>query len=150
MSTFAEPWIFRNDREQFLFKRYNATMRFIATMSGLTRWEYIFGEDENSTSTYATSRLRIQSGTTNTLILFQRIRRPAFSSNRRNLVQKCGDPTSLRQVLVRLHSSIRNDRSPGNPSHSKLCHISQRRRHGSTGVRRGLPVLPFPLTQEIL
>lgn len=47
---FKEPWTFKNEREELLFKKYNATLRFVATMSGLTRWEYIFGEEENNTS----------------------------------------------------------------------------------------------------
>lgn len=45
---FEEPWKFKSgtgDRE--LFEKYNATLRFVATMSGLTRWEYIYGENEN-------------------------------------------------------------------------------------------------------
>lgn len=50
LQAFKEPWTFKNDREELLFRRYNATLRFVATMSGLTRWEYIFGE-ANGTST---------------------------------------------------------------------------------------------------
>lgn len=48
MEAFKHPWSFKNDRDKDLFERYNATLRFVATMSGLTRWEYIFGEEENS------------------------------------------------------------------------------------------------------
>jgi voltage-dependent calcium channel alpha-2/delta-4 len=38
----------KHDTDQ-LFKRFNATLRFVATMSGLTRWEYISEEVENNT-----------------------------------------------------------------------------------------------------
>lgn len=48
MQAFKESWTFKNNRERLLFKRYNATLRFVATMSGLTRWEYIFGEENNT------------------------------------------------------------------------------------------------------
>ncbi|XP_028138725.2 voltage-dependent calcium channel subunit alpha-2/delta-3 [Diabrotica virgifera virgifera] len=43
---FKEKWQFK-PREQPLFQRYNASLRFVATMSGLTRWDYIFDEDKN-------------------------------------------------------------------------------------------------------
>lgn len=46
---FKEPWKFKDEIERELFERYNASLRFVATTSGLTRWEYIFGEDENTT-----------------------------------------------------------------------------------------------------
>ncbi|XP_015836573.2 voltage-dependent calcium channel subunit alpha-2/delta-3 [Tribolium castaneum] len=39
-------WKHDTDR---LFRRFNATLRFVATMSGLTRWEYISEEVENNT-----------------------------------------------------------------------------------------------------
>ncbi|KRT83163.1 VWA domain-containing protein [Oryctes borbonicus] len=48
MQAFKESWTFKNNREESLFKRYNATLRFVATMSGLTRWEYIFGEENDT------------------------------------------------------------------------------------------------------
>lgn len=41
--TFGEKISF-NPRELPLFQRYNASLRFVATMSGLTRWDYIFEE----------------------------------------------------------------------------------------------------------
>ncbi|CAG9855322.1 unnamed protein product [Phyllotreta striolata] len=41
---FNEKWHFQ-PREEQLFKRFNASLRFVATMSGLTRWDYIFGKD---------------------------------------------------------------------------------------------------------
>ncbi|KAI4468324.1 voltage-dependent calcium channel subunit alpha-2/delta-related [Holotrichia oblita] len=50
LQAFKEPWTFKNDREELLFRRYNATLRFVATMSGLTRWEYIFGEENGTNS----------------------------------------------------------------------------------------------------
>ncbi|XP_055595759.1 voltage-dependent calcium channel subunit alpha-2/delta-3 [Uranotaenia lowii] len=39
-------WEFKNDRERKIIDMYNATLRFVATMSGLTRWQFIFGEVE--------------------------------------------------------------------------------------------------------
>lgn len=39
-------WSFESESEQNLIERYNATLRFVATMSGLTRWQFIFGEVE--------------------------------------------------------------------------------------------------------
>ena len=45
---FGEPGSFKYLKEPLLL-RYNVTLRFVATMSGLTRWEYIFAEDQNNT-----------------------------------------------------------------------------------------------------
>ncbi|XP_058819559.1 voltage-dependent calcium channel subunit alpha-2/delta-3 isoform X2 [Topomyia yanbarensis] len=39
-------WEFQNKNEMNIIKMYNATLRFVATMSGLTRWQFIFGEVE--------------------------------------------------------------------------------------------------------
>ncbi|XP_055387226.1 voltage-dependent calcium channel subunit alpha-2/delta-3 [Condylostylus longicornis] len=39
-------WEFTDEKERALIKMYNATLRFVATMSGLTRWQFIFGEVE--------------------------------------------------------------------------------------------------------
>lgn len=41
-----QSWEFQNEEEKNLINRYNASLRFVATMSGLTRWQFIFGEDE--------------------------------------------------------------------------------------------------------
>lgn len=50
---YMEPWTFKNGTgDQELFEKYNASLRFVATMSGLTRWEYIYGESENITKKY--------------------------------------------------------------------------------------------------
>ncbi|XP_031335844.1 voltage-dependent calcium channel subunit alpha-2/delta-4 isoform X3 [Photinus pyralis] len=38
---FEEPWTHRTEEEYQLVKLYNATLRFVSTMSGFTRWEYI-------------------------------------------------------------------------------------------------------------
>lgn len=42
-------WEFESQEERDLIERYNATLRFVATMSGLTRWQFIFGEVEVDT-----------------------------------------------------------------------------------------------------
>lgn len=42
-------WHFESDAEKALIDRYNATLRFVATMSGLTRWQFINGEIEVDT-----------------------------------------------------------------------------------------------------
>lgn len=39
-------WQFESAQERDLIEMYNATLRFVATMSGLTRWQFIFGEVE--------------------------------------------------------------------------------------------------------
>lgn len=39
-------WDFESDEAKALINTYNATLRFVATMSGLTRWQFIKGEDE--------------------------------------------------------------------------------------------------------
>lgn len=39
-------WEFENRQAEKLINMYNATLRFVATMSGLTRWQFIFGETE--------------------------------------------------------------------------------------------------------
>lgn len=44
---FNEKWKFQ-PREQPLFQKFNASLRFVATMSGLTRWDYIFGDPPES------------------------------------------------------------------------------------------------------
>lgn len=45
-NTSYRSWSFESESEQNLIERYNATLRFVATMSGLTRWQFIFGEVE--------------------------------------------------------------------------------------------------------
>ncbi|KAF5280798.1 hypothetical protein FQR65_LT14944 [Abscondita terminalis] len=40
-TAFDEPWVYRTEEENHLRILYNSTLRFVATMSGLTRWEYI-------------------------------------------------------------------------------------------------------------
>lgn len=39
-------WEFENDEVRELIDKYNAKLRFVATMSGLTRWQFILGETE--------------------------------------------------------------------------------------------------------
>jgi len=46
-----QSWTFKNDAEREIIERYNATVRFVSTMSGLTRWQFIFGEVEVDTDT---------------------------------------------------------------------------------------------------
>ncbi|XP_055904369.1 voltage-dependent calcium channel subunit alpha-2/delta-3 [Eupeodes corollae] len=47
-SSYGE-WKFKDDEEKTLIERYNASLRFVATMSGLTRWQFIYGEVEVET-----------------------------------------------------------------------------------------------------
>lgn len=39
-------WKYANDSDRELIKSFGADMRFVATMSGLTRWQFINGEEE--------------------------------------------------------------------------------------------------------
>lgn len=39
-------WKFESREAEELIGTYNATLRFVATMSGLTRWQFIYGEEE--------------------------------------------------------------------------------------------------------
>lgn len=39
-------WAFTDEFERNLIQKYNSTLRFVATMSGLTRWQFIYGETE--------------------------------------------------------------------------------------------------------
>lgn len=39
-------WKFESDEAEALIRKYNAKLRFVATMSGLTRWQFIDGEEE--------------------------------------------------------------------------------------------------------
>lgn len=39
-------WHFNNTSDKHLAAAYNANLRFVATMSGLTRWQFICGEIE--------------------------------------------------------------------------------------------------------
>lgn len=41
---FKEKWTFQSHMERKLFDKYDVTLRFVATMSGLTRWDYIFDD----------------------------------------------------------------------------------------------------------
>lgn len=46
-----QSWSFKSEREREVVETYNATVRFVGTMSGLTRWQFIFGEVEVDTDT---------------------------------------------------------------------------------------------------
>lgn len=46
-----QSWSFKNEKEREIVETYNATVRFVGTMSGLTRWQFIFGEVEVDTDT---------------------------------------------------------------------------------------------------
>lgn len=47
---FKEPLSYL-DREEQLVRKYDVSLRFVATMSGLTRWEYInLGNVTNETT----------------------------------------------------------------------------------------------------
>uniref|UniRef100_A0A1B0CC93 Voltage-dependent calcium channel alpha-2/delta subunit conserved region domain-containing protein n=1 Tax=Lutzomyia longipalpis TaxID=7200 RepID=A0A1B0CC93_LUTLO len=48
-NTSYREWRFEDLSEKEIIQRYNATLRFVATMSGLTRWQFIFGEVEVDT-----------------------------------------------------------------------------------------------------
>lgn len=39
-------WKYESDEAKKLIDKYNAKLRFVATMSGLTRWQFIEGETE--------------------------------------------------------------------------------------------------------
>lgn len=41
-----QTWTFKTDEDREVVEKYDANLRFIATMSGLTRWQFIFGEVE--------------------------------------------------------------------------------------------------------
>lgn len=45
-NTSYQTWQFESPAVKELIEKYNATLRFVATMSGLTRWQFIFGEVE--------------------------------------------------------------------------------------------------------
>ncbi|XP_023032149.1 voltage-dependent calcium channel subunit alpha-2/delta-3 [Drosophila willistoni] len=47
-SSYGE-WKFENEQERRLFESFGAHLRFVATMSGLTRWQFIYGEVEVDT-----------------------------------------------------------------------------------------------------
>lgn len=42
-------WKFENEEEKALIESFGGTLRFVATMSGLTRWQFIYGEVEVDT-----------------------------------------------------------------------------------------------------
>jgi voltage-dependent calcium channel alpha-2/delta-4 len=46
-----QSWTFKNEKERDIVETYNATVRFVSTMSGLTRWQFIFGEVEVESDT---------------------------------------------------------------------------------------------------
>lgn len=46
-----QSWSFKSEREREVVETYSATVRFVGTMSGLTRWQFIFGEVEVDTDT---------------------------------------------------------------------------------------------------
>lgn len=45
-NTSYRTWEFESPEVKELIVKYNAFLRFVATMSGLTRWQFIFGEVE--------------------------------------------------------------------------------------------------------
>lgn len=45
-NTSYRTWAFESKSEEELILRFNATLRFVATNSGLTRWQFILGEEE--------------------------------------------------------------------------------------------------------
>lgn len=52
-------WKFDSLQIKELIDKYNATLRFVATMSGLTRWQFIYGEEiEREDDKYGTNSLK--------------------------------------------------------------------------------------------
>lgn len=45
-SSYERTFKFESNAAKELIDAYNATLRFVATMSGLTRWQFIYGEEE--------------------------------------------------------------------------------------------------------
>lgn len=52
-NTSYDTWKFNNQADKKLATIYNANLRFVATMSGLTRWQFICGEIEVEDDKYA-------------------------------------------------------------------------------------------------
>jgi voltage-dependent calcium channel alpha-2/delta-4 len=48
-NTSFRSWKFETEEEKEIVEMYDAALRFVATMSGLTRWQFIFGEVEVDT-----------------------------------------------------------------------------------------------------
>lgn len=45
-TSYERTFKFESKAAEDLINAYNATLRFVATMSGLTRWQFIYGEEE--------------------------------------------------------------------------------------------------------
>lgn len=44
-------WTYKNQREFDIVEKYNATVRYVSTMSGLTRWQFTYEETEQEGDT---------------------------------------------------------------------------------------------------
>lgn len=93
-------WEFDDERE--VIEKYNATVRFVGTMSGLTRWQFIYGEVEveNDTEFGDYDRKAIDETWYKTAILQHHIDQHRYL-NKSNSSQKILKPLFISALLTR-------------------------------------------------